>query len=122
MCGQPSKYVDIVGAQGHITESPKNRIVLKGATNVFTCCSDIPETHFWKHKAIGSTIAKEIYDSKGLANGFLTSGRFNVTSGSSHGCQSLSSINVRLEDAGTYTCIDKAGQGQTVAWELVVIG
>lgn len=89
---------------------------------MFTCCSDGPETLFWKHKPVGSTDTKEIYDLNGLVNGFHKSGRFKVTSGRSPGCQSLRTINVSPEDAGTYTCVDNEGLGQSIGWELVIIG
>lgn len=90
---------------------------------MFTCCTDIVEkTIFWKHKPVGSANANDIYDSNGFVNGFLSSGRFSMPPGSSRGCHSLTTTNVRLEDGGTYICTDAEGLGQMMGWELVILG
>lgn len=110
----------ITGSLGRLTEAPKNNFVLKGATAEFTCCSDVQEPFFWKVKSFGSQYIKYIYD-VGLVNGFRQTGRFNVTEGSSSGCYRLTITVVKLEDAGTYFCVDKQGLGQQLGWELVIL-
>lgn len=71
---------------------------------------------------VGSQSANDINDLVGLVNGYLTSGRFNVTSGNSLGCYSMTIEDVTLGDEGTYSCTDNAGLGQWKGWELIVLG
>lgn len=111
-----------VGATGRLTYVPNNNFVLEGATTEFTCCSDIQERFYWKVKSIVSLSIEDIYDS-GLVNGFRQTGRFNVTDGNSSGCYRLIITDVKMEDAGTYYCVENEGLGQqSSGWELVIIG
>ena len=99
-----------------------NSVILKGNTNVFTCCSDIQKTLFWKHQPVGSRSIGDINDLRGLVDGYRTSGRFNVTPDISGGCYSLVIKDVTSADVGMYLCLDDAGLGQMKGWELIVLG
>lgn len=112
---------NVVETHGRITRFPGDSVVLPGKTKVFTCCSDIQKTIFWKQKSVRSPSTKDINDLFGLVNGFR-SGRFNVTPDNSPGCYSLVTENVTLGDEGTYSCTDEAGLGHSRTWELTILG
>lgn len=111
-----------IEAFGRLTEAPRSNFIFEGSTAEFTCCSDIQSLLFWEVKSVGSQSTSDINDIYGLINGFRKFGRFNITDGNRPGCYKLTIRDVKQDNAGTYTCIDDEGLGQTLSWELVIIG
>lgn len=100
---------------------PKDHFVLTGTTAEFTCCSDVQKLFFWEVKPIGSQSTVDINDISGLVNSFRKSGRLKVSNDNILGCYRLTITDVKLEDAGTYSCVDNEGFGQKTSWELVIL-
>ena len=94
-----------------------------GSLVVLRCATQYSIPVYWLHLRIGKTIKEPIYygSTRGFQNGYGLEGRHSIDS-STAGHYDLVISYVKLSDAGSYTCIDKAGQGKSSSAQLSVIG
>ena len=87
------------------------------------CATQYSIPVYWLHLPIGKTVRVPVYygSNRGFPNGYGLEGRHSIDS-TTAGHYDLVISNLKLSDAGSYTCIDKAGQGKSSSAQLSVIG
>ena len=86
---------------------------------VLHCHTNLTIPVEWKHTALHSSSPDMIYFAGYVAEAVIS--RVSVNN-SIEGQYDLNIINVQLSDAGTYHCIDRAGDGRQVTAQLKVQG
>ena len=115
----------LVIASGELTKVPKDATTYVDApeTNL-TCGTSLSEPVNWEFQCRSCTNEYELIFIAGqVADSFKV--RFKVTLtvvSTKENLYTLTVINATLDDAGTYKCIDKGGQGSESIAKLTVFG
>lgn len=110
----------IVAVRGDIIVSPTDTEASTGETTALDCTSTVGSIE-WHHLRAGTDFSEIVYKDGYIFNGYK--GRFDARNCSSTGGEcKLVILNVGLNDAGTYTCMEKSEEAVQKAAQLIVFG
>ena len=105
---------------------PANTISAVGGSVTLECGTSYYWTGssvWWEYKRVGSNKHQSIYlGNIGFANEYAAGGRHTIIPDGTKGQYNLHIRSLTLDDAGTYTCVDRDGLGQKSSAELVILG
>lgn len=108
---------------GSLVTHPKDVVVALGQIVQLNCSTDDKYSVNWWHVPVGSTTNEDVFISNVVVMPYHP--RFqiqrNEVENSIHHYNLVIS-SMRREDAGKYTCIDRAGHGEQRDAQLVVLG
>ena len=109
---------DLVVAPVHTISTVGRTVTLQCRTSYLSGSSV-----WWVYKRVGSNKEQNIFlGNIGLANEYAAGGRHMIIPDESIGQYNLHIRGLTMDDAGTYTCVDRDGLGSKSSAELVVLG